>query len=188
MTIQNLTPNQSPEPMRVSTVSSASRLDVVWSRMAQLFSLGHITRMKTIVAILLTLIATIVIGVVLPVLIPLIVVGTSIWVFVDANKKGVKAGQVSGLKNMGTVGWFFACLLFWIIAFPYYVTVRDQLGQARKKCPQCLGVVPDGARKCMHCGGDLVVPVVEQTLPVVKQPPRDSTIEEYERWKKSQEL
>ena len=33
-------PNKSPEPMRVGAGSSASRLDVVWSRMAQLFSLG----------------------------------------------------------------------------------------------------------------------------------------------------
>jgi hypothetical protein len=29
-------PNQSPEPMRGGAVSSASRLDVIWSRMAQL--------------------------------------------------------------------------------------------------------------------------------------------------------
>jgi len=39
------TPNQSPEPMRGIAVSSASRLDVGWSRMAQLFSLGGFARM-----------------------------------------------------------------------------------------------------------------------------------------------
>jgi hypothetical protein len=33
-------PYQSPEPMRGGAVSSASRLDVVWSRMAQLRMLG----------------------------------------------------------------------------------------------------------------------------------------------------
>jgi hypothetical protein len=33
-------PYQSPEPMRGGAVSSASRLDVSWSRMAQLFSLS----------------------------------------------------------------------------------------------------------------------------------------------------
>ena len=33
--------NKSPEPMRVGAGSSASRLDDFWSRMAQLFSLGH---------------------------------------------------------------------------------------------------------------------------------------------------
>ena len=33
-------PNPSPEPMRVIAVSSASRLDVIWSRMAQLRMLG----------------------------------------------------------------------------------------------------------------------------------------------------
>jgi hypothetical protein len=36
-----MTPNKSPEPMRVGAVSSASRLDDFGSRMAQLFSLGH---------------------------------------------------------------------------------------------------------------------------------------------------
>jgi ribosomal protein S27AE len=148
--------------------------------------------MKTFGAILLTLIAMLMLVALLgedsvPVIF-LIVLGTSVWVLIDAKKIGVKAGPVSGLVSEGPAGWFFSCLLLWIIAFPYYLTVRDQLGQTRKKCPQCLGVVLDGARKCMHCGGDLAVPVVEQTLPVVKQPPRDSTIEEYERWKKSQEL
>lgn len=144
----------------------------------------HYTHVKILGAILLTLIAINF----MPLSIPLIVLATSIWVLVDASRIGVKAGQSSGLKNMGPAGWFFSCLLLWIFAFPYYLTVRDQLGQTRKKCPQCLGVVPDGARKCMHCGGDLAIPVVEQTLPVVKQPPQASTIEEYERWKKSQEL
>ena len=37
-----MTPNKSPEPMRVIAVSSASRLDDFWSRMAQLSTLGHI--------------------------------------------------------------------------------------------------------------------------------------------------
>jgi hypothetical protein len=35
-----LQPNQSPEPTASIAGSSASRLDVIWSRMAQLFSLG----------------------------------------------------------------------------------------------------------------------------------------------------
>ncbi len=36
-----LMPNKSPEPMRGIAVSSASRLDVIWSRMAHRPSLGH---------------------------------------------------------------------------------------------------------------------------------------------------
>lgn len=67
--------------------------------------------MKTFGAILLTLVAIIIIVVVfreLAVLVvPLIVIGTSIWVLIDANKIGVKAGQVSGMKGMGPFGWFF---------------------------------------------------------------------------------
>jgi hypothetical protein len=150
--------------------------------------------MKTIGAILLTIAVLVLIvallGDLAVLFIPLLVLGTSIWVLIDASRIGVKKAaqkpQTGRLQaDVGPVGWFIFCLLVWIIAFPYYLVVRSQL---RKKCPQCLGVVPDGARKCMHCGGDLAAPVVEQTLPVVEQPPRDSTIEEYERWKKSQEL
>ena len=39
MSVHELLPNQSPEPMRVIAGSSASRLDDFGSRMAQLFSL-----------------------------------------------------------------------------------------------------------------------------------------------------
>lgn len=28
----------------------------------------------------------------------------------------------------------------------------------RPKCPQCLGVIPFGAKKCMHCGSDIQGP------------------------------
>jgi hypothetical protein len=119
----------------------------------------------------------------------LIVIGTSGWVLIDTSKRGIKAGEFSGIKGTSPVAWFAFCLLVWIIGFPLYLTIRAELEQVRrvrKQCPECFGIVPGEARKCMHCGGDLVVRVVEQPLPVVKQPPRDSTIEEYERWKKSQ--
>lgn len=60
-------------------------------------------------------------------LILLIVIGTSIWVFFDAKKIGVKKGQMKGVCNMGPGGWFIVCLLLWIIGFPMYLIKRSEL-------------------------------------------------------------
>jgi len=57
----------------------------------------------------------------------LLVAVTSIWVFVDAKKIGVKKGQVKGLADLGPAGWLFACLLLWIVAFPLYIIKRPEL-------------------------------------------------------------
>ncbi len=56
----------------------------------------------------------------------LLVIGTSIWVLADAKTIGVKKGQISGIADMGVWGWFFACLLLWIIAFPFYLAKRSE--------------------------------------------------------------
>ena len=83
-------------------------------------------------------------------LIFLMVIATSIWVYFDAKAIGVKKGQLSGIANMGPVGWFFACLGLWIIAFPVYLGKRAefkringvQAGQSPNRSP----------RLCSHCG------------------------------------
>lgn len=51
---------------------------------------------------------------------------SSLWVFFDARKIGVKKGQIPGLADMGPGGWFFVCLLFWIIGFPLYIVKRGE--------------------------------------------------------------
>ena len=56
----------------------------------------------------------------------LLVFVTSIWVFIDATNIGVKAEQIPGVAGMGPGGWLFACLGIWIVAFPYYLSVRDE--------------------------------------------------------------
>ena len=56
----------------------------------------------------------------------LMLVGTSIWVLIDAKNIGVKPGQVKGLGNMGPWSWFFGCILLWIVIFPYYLCKRGE--------------------------------------------------------------
>jgi len=56
----------------------------------------------------------------------LIVLGTSIWVLFDAKTIGVKKGQIKGLADVGPWGWFFGCLLVWIIGFPLYLSKRSE--------------------------------------------------------------
>jgi len=55
-----------------------------------------------------------------------IVIVTSIWVLVDARAIGVKKDQVQGMGNLGPWGWFFVCLLLWIVGFPFYLAKRGE--------------------------------------------------------------
>jgi hypothetical protein len=55
-----------------------------------------------------------------------LVFGTSVWVLVDSRTIGVKKGQIKGFFNMGPTGWFFSCLLCWIVAFPAYLVKRPE--------------------------------------------------------------
>jgi hypothetical protein len=56
----------------------------------------------------------------------IIVITTSVWVLIDAKTIGVKKGQIQGMGNLGPWGWFFACLLLWIIGFPFYLAKRSE--------------------------------------------------------------
>lgn len=53
-------------------------------------------------------------------IITIIVIATSIWVLIDAQTIGIKKGQIQGMGNMGPISWFLACLLIWIVAFPFF--------------------------------------------------------------------
>src|SRR5258708_6698690 len=55
---------------------------------------------------------------------PLVVFGTSVWVLLDSRTIGIAKGQIDGFFNMGPTGWFFSCLLCWIVAFPAYLVKR----------------------------------------------------------------
>lgn len=59
------------------------------------------------------------------VLIFIIVIGTSIWVFIDAKSLNLPKKDATGFWAMGPIGWLVACFLIWIIAFPVYLVKRS---------------------------------------------------------------
>ena len=63
----------------------------------------------------------------------LLVICTSLWVLIDAKTIGVKKGQIAGMGDMGAWGWFFVCLLLWIIGFPFYLAKRGEFKRINSK-------------------------------------------------------
>ena len=59
-------------------------------------------------------------------LIFIIVLGTSIWVFIDARSLKLPKKDAKGFWAMGPIGWLFACFLIWIVAFPVYLVKRSE--------------------------------------------------------------
>ena len=55
-----------------------------------------------------------------------VVFGTSVWVLIDSRNIGIRKGTTKGFFNMGPTGWFLACLLCWIAAFPVYLIKRRE--------------------------------------------------------------
>ena len=55
-----------------------------------------------------------------------VVFGTSVWVLIDSRNIEIKQGSTKGFFNMGPTGWFLACLLCWIAAFPVYLIKRRE--------------------------------------------------------------
>ena len=56
--------------------------------------------------------------------------GSSLWVLFDSRNIGIKKGTTKGFLDMGPTGWFLACLLCWIAAFPAYLVKRREHIQA----------------------------------------------------------
>lgn len=59
--------------------------------------------------------------------IPILIIGTSLWVFFDAKKLGVRKGLIKGVANLGIGTWQVVSLFLWIIAFPMYLIKRPEL-------------------------------------------------------------
>ncbi|MDX2132296.1 MAG: hypothetical protein SFY69_09615 [Planctomycetota bacterium] len=55
----------------------------------------------------------------------LVVVGTSVWVLIDARRLGMRRTERNMLSNSPAT-WFIGCLLLWAIAFPLYLVARAE--------------------------------------------------------------
>ena len=84
---------------------------------------------------------------------------SAIWVGVDAASKGIKRGQGRGLWDMSPLGWFLACLLLWIVAFPAYLVKRSELIAVANREAPAIHVTTDAPRLpmapgrfCTRCG------------------------------------
>jgi hypothetical protein len=66
-------------------------------------------------------------------LLGLVVLGSSIWMAVDASQLGYDKRDVKGLAAMGPAGWLLAGLLLWIVAFPLYLIKRPELKAAGER-------------------------------------------------------
>lgn len=62
-----------------------------------------------------------------------LVIGTSIWVYLDAQSLGVRKGQLKGLFDLSPIGWFLGSLCLWIIAFPAYLVKRNEYKALKDK-------------------------------------------------------
>jgi hypothetical protein len=62
---------------------------------------------------------------------------------------GALIGKYKGRADSGVLWSALLGPIGWIV-----VALMEDL---RPKCPHCRGVIPAGARKCMHCGENLVV-------------------------------
>lgn len=77
----------------------------------------------------------------------LIVLGSAIWVLIDAKNIGVKKGLITGMGDIGPWGWFFCCLLLWIVAFPLYLYKRGDLKRALGQGEQSIARIERSTQK-----------------------------------------
>jgi hypothetical protein len=98
-------------------------------------------------------------------LILLVVVGTTIWVGVDASKRDWRGASGSGGSSTAT--WVLGCILLWIVVFPMYLVKRGRApirnapagpnalspppGAMYRECPHCKESMRRDAEICPHC-------------------------------------
>lgn len=98
----------------------------------------------------------------------LLVIGTTIWVGIDAHNLGVRRGMLSGsFLDLSTAGWVVVCLLLWIIAFPCYLVARGKYQQLRSR-----GILPAPVYGLPYGGTSTpyVAPQLPYAVPQATQP------------------
>lgn len=60
---------------------------------------------------------------------------TSVWVGFDAKSIGARKGLLTGIADMGPLGWFGATLIVWVIGFPLYLANRSRIKEAALRRP-----------------------------------------------------
>jgi hypothetical protein len=107
-------------------------------------------------------------------LVLLVIVGSTIWVGIDASGRDWTGNKFA----KSTAQWVIGSLFLWIVAFPAYLVYRGRVPQKRsaypapapvawtppaasvpppqvsasKRCPDCAESVRAEARKCRFCG------------------------------------
>jgi len=90
----------------------------------------------------------------------LVVVGTTIWVGIDASRRDWGGGS-------GTTTWVIGCVLLWIVVFPVYLAKRGGAplrdapggpdperplpGAMYRECPHCKESMRCDGSICPHC-------------------------------------
>lgn len=107
----------------------------------------------------------------------LCILGSVIWVGIDASNLGMQRGKLGGGSlDMGVASWVVCCLLLWIVAFPCYLVARGKYKamtphaawqQPAWDAPQTYGAPP----QVQYAPPQFQVAPVQQAAPVVPAAP-----------------
>jgi hypothetical protein len=71
------------------------------------------------------------------------IIWVMLWVFIG-SLVGVAIGKTKGRPTLGFFMGAFLGVIGWLLLL---------IGpDSRLKCSECLGAVPEGAKRCQHCG------------------------------------
>ena len=97
----------------------------------------------------------------MPTFMLLLVVGSSIWVGIDAFNLA-KTSNGKGPGGTSPAAWVVGCLMLWIVFFPYYLVKRGKpqlspstsssdSARPRRECPHCRSQMRADASVCLQC-------------------------------------